>query len=129
MLTILVGAVLAYIFGAVWYTFLFGKVWAKLNGFSTEGSMSMESMVKPMILNFLLQAIMAGVVYYLFHQLLVLSFADFLKAMITVWFGFSFTIYANAALWERKSWSLVLLNTAYGILTTSLISYVVYLMN
>lgn len=128
MLNILAGAVVAFIFGALWYTVLFGKTWARLNGFSMDGDMSKEGMLKPMVLNFLLQAIMAGSVYYLFSQMIVLSYTNFLKAVVIVWFGFSFTIYANAALWERKPWALVFLNTAYGVITTVLISYVIYLL-
>ena len=128
MPAILAGAVVAFVFGAVWYTFLFGKTWARLNGFSTEGEMSKDSMLKPMVLNFLLQAIMAGAIYYLFYEIIALSYTDFLKAVVIVWFGFSFTIYANVALWERKPWALVFLNTAYGVLTTVLVSYTIYLL-
>ena len=83
-------------------------------------------MVKPMIINFIVNLIAAGSIYYLFPQLLVLSFSDLLKTMIIVWFGFAFPVYANQAVWERKSWNLVLLNTAYGILGTIIITSVIY---
>lgn len=128
MLTILVASVVGFVFGTLWYTALFGKLWAKLNGFDTSGEMSMKSMAVPMVQNFIMQVILVSSVYYLFPQVLVLTFMDFLKITLVVWFGFAFTVYANAAIWERKSWKLVLLNSAYGIIMTIIVSYVVYLM-
>jgi hypothetical protein len=45
---------------------------------------------------------------------------------LIVWLGFSFPIYANAAVWERKSWMLVLINTAYGLIQFTLAAMLVY---
>lgn len=127
MLNVLVGGVVLFVFGAIWYTALFGKIWAKLNGFGTGGGdMSMKSMAKPMVLNFLTQVLMAYSVYKIAPQLLSLNFSDLWCYMLIIWLGFSFTIYANQAIWERKPWNLVWLNSAYGVIGVTIISAIAY---
>lgn len=130
MLTTLVGAVALFIFGALWYTVLFGKTWAKLMGFRAEDEekMKKESMVKPMIINFLVNIIVACSVVYIYPQVLSLSLVEFAKTMLVVWFGFAFPVYVNQVLWEKKSWNLLLLNSANGVVGTIIISAIVYLM-
>ncbi len=128
MVSILVGAVALFVFGALWYTVLFGKMWAGLMGFGGANMAGEEKgmMAKSLVLNFLLQVITAWVVYFLFPQLLATSYSEFLKVLLVVWLGFSFPIYANQALWERKSWKLVVLNSANGILSVVIISAIIY---
>lgn len=126
MLNIIVAGIALFIFGAIWYMPLFGKLWARLNGFNMEGDPSMKGMAKPMVINFVVNLLFAYSAYYLFPQLLALNFSSFWFTMVVVWFGFSFPIYMNQYLWERKPFNLVLLNTAYGICSTTLLSLVVY---
>jgi hypothetical protein len=130
MWSVLVGAIVLFAFGALWFTVLFGKMWAKLMGFSGDMNANggMKSMTKPLIINFVLNLIVAWVVYYLFPQLLAVSYTEFLKVILIIWLGFSFPIYVNSALWEKKSWKLVLLNSANGIISAILVSAVVYFM-
>jgi hypothetical protein len=127
MLSILVGAIVLFAFGALWYTVLFGKMWSGLMNFPPmEGER--PSMTKPLIANFLVNLITASVVYYLFPQLLAISFYDFAKVMVIIWLGFSLPIYVNQALWEGKSWKLIILNSANGIIASVLIAAVIYFM-
>lgn len=130
MISILVASILVFAFGALWFTVLFGKTWAKLMDFNPAGDAKAKQMgmAKPLVLNFLTNVISAKVVYYLYPQLLALSFGEFLRIIIMIWFGFSFTIYANAAIWERKSWKLVVINSVQSVLAFTLISAVVYFM-
>ena len=129
MWSILVAAVVAFVFGALWFTVLFGKMWAKLMGFNTEGDPGMNGgMVKPLIANFLLNVLAASVVYYLLPQLFVLSFTEFLHVVLVLWLGFSFPIYVNQALWERKVWKLVVLNSVQGLIYFTLVSGVIFFM-
>jgi hypothetical protein len=117
MLAILVTAVALFIFGAIWYTFLFGKMWSNLNGFTKMGEdPNKPSMAKSMAFNFLLQVVTAWVMYYVYLQVIALSYAEFIKILVIIWLGFSLPIYVNQTLWERKSWKLLVLNSASGIL-------------
>jgi biotin transporter BioY len=131
MLSILVGSVVIFIFGAIWFTVLFGKKWAELMDFNPAGDAKAKKMgmVKPLIMNFLTNVIVASVLFYIFPQFLAVSYFDFLKTVLIIWLGFSFPIYANAAIWERKSWELVVINSAQSIIAFALLSSVVYYMS
>ncbi len=131
MLSILIGAVAIFVFGAVWFTVLFGKKWAELMDFNPASAYKYKDMgmAKPLVANFLSNVVVASVVYYIFPQFLALTFLDFLKVMLVIWLGFSFPIYANGAIWERKSWMLVLINCAQGVISISIVSAVIYFMN
>ena len=130
MLSIIVGAFVIFVFGALWFTVLFGKTWAKLMDFNPAGDQEAKKMgmTKSLIANFLLNVLVASVVYYLFPQLFSVSFGDFLKVIFIIWLGFSFPIYANSALWERKSWKLVVINSVQSIISFALVSGIVYFM-
>ncbi len=47
-LAILVAAVLQFVVGAIWYTFLFGKLWGKMHGFDKLSKATQEKMMKSM---------------------------------------------------------------------------------
>ncbi len=129
MLSIIVAAVVVFAFGALWFTFLFGKTWAKLMNFPPDMmSGGNKGMAKEMAINFLVGLLSAWVVSYLYPELLATSFMEFAKVIVIIWLGFSFPIYVNQALWEKKSWNLVWLNTAYGIIYFLLASGVIYYM-
>ncbi len=129
MISILVGAIATFAFGAVWYTFLFGKTWSRLMGFSGEmGDGGNKGMTKPMAINFVVNILSASVVYYLFPTILATSFSEFWKVMIIIWFGFSFPLYVNSVLWEKKNWKLLVLNSVSGLISLSILSAIIYLM-
>lgn len=129
MLSIILGAVAVFIFGALWYTVLAGKLWERLMDFSesTKERMKNKGMAKPMFLNFALNLIVATSVYILLSRLFVFSLGDLLKVVFIIWLGFNLPTYVNQALWEGKSWKLVLLNSVYGILYFTIVASVIYL--
>lgn len=45
---ILVAAVLQFVFGAIWYTPVFGKTWGKIHGFDTRSKEEQAAMMKKM---------------------------------------------------------------------------------
>ena len=130
MLSILVTAVALFAFGALWYTVLFGKLWAKLMQFTPEqmAKSKEKGMTTPLVVNFLLNVVTASVVYYLFPQLLATSFYEFLCTVLIIAVGFTLPQYVNQALWEGKSWKLVLLNSVQAILYFVVASSVIYYM-
>lgn len=120
-----------FVFGAFWFTVLFGRKWAELMDFNPASSHKYKDMgmVKPLIAYFLSNVIVASVLYYVFPQVFSLTYVDFLKTTLIIWLGFSFPIYANAAIWERKSWKLVVINSAQSIISFTLLSAIVYYLN
>jgi hypothetical protein len=127
-MAILVASVALFIFGALWYTVLFGKFWAKLMEFTPEqlAKGKEEGMAKPLIVNFLLNLLTACVIYYLYPQILAVSFSEFIKVILVIWLGFGFPVYVNQALWEKKSWKLVVLNSIHGIIYFTIAGSVIY---
>ncbi len=128
MLNILVGGAVLFVYGALWFTVLFGKKWAKLMDFNPASDHKYKDMgmAKPMVANFLLNLLPIISIYYLYPQVFAFSFTDFWKTVLIVWLGFSFPIYANAAVWERKSWVLVVINSAYGLIQFTIAASLVY---
>jgi hypothetical protein len=47
-LAIIVASVLQFIFGAIWYTPVFGKVWGKIHGFDAYSKAEQQKMMKRM---------------------------------------------------------------------------------
>lgn len=117
-----------FLFGALWYTFLFGKIWSELMGFTEEAMEKAKQggMLGKMVIMFILNIISVSVIYYLLPQILALTFISFLLTTIIILFGFSFPVYMGAYLWEGKSWKLVCFNTVYGVLSFSIASAVIY---
>ena len=130
MLSILVTAVVLFIFGALWYTVLFGKMWAKLMEFTPEqmAKGKEKGMAKPLIVNFLLNVVTASVLYYLFPLLIALSLAEFIKIILVICLGFTLPQYVNQTLWENKSWKLAVLNCVHAVLYFSIGAATIYLM-
>jgi len=133
MVAIIVGAIAIFAFGALWFTVLFGRIWAELMGFTNDKMSASEQakekamgMTKPLILNFITNVVIASVVYYLFSKVSAVSLSELTILMLVIWLGFSFPIYANQAIWERKSWKLVLINSLSGILTVVILTSVIY---
>jgi len=55
---ILLATALQFIFGAVWYSFLFGKLWGKMHGFDKLSKQVQQKMMKSMGPFYALQALM-----------------------------------------------------------------------
>lgn len=128
MLSIFLGALAIFIFGALWFTVLFGRTWAKLMGFDASQNQQGQqmSMVKPLIMNFLANVLIVYSVNYL--SPLPESLPNFFQIVFIVWLGFSFPIFANAAIWERKTWKLVLINSAQSLIALLIASSIIYYM-
>jgi hypothetical protein len=130
ILTILISAVAIFVFGAFWFTVLFGKEWSRLMDFNpaSDEKAKQLGMAKPLFANFLSNVLIATVFYYMVDQMLVFSYAGLLRVVFVVWLGFSFPIFANAAIWERKSWKLVAINSAQSLISLAIVSGIIYKM-
>lgn len=128
---ILVGAIVLFLFGFLWYGPVFGRYWVKMIGMTQEQidegmKKGMKSMIPQMIVAFVISLITTSVVYYLLPQLLVLSFGEFLRNIFIIWLGFVLPLHANGYLWEKKSLKLTLFNVAESILSFILLAAIIY---
>lgn len=128
LLTIITGAIAFFVFSAIWYTFLFGRVWAKLMGMPTpEESTEKFDMKKPMIINFVVDLVLVYGFYKIYPIFMTADVPGY-QALFFTWLAFAFPIYANAAIWEGKSWKLVLINVAYSVIAFGILSTIMYYM-
>jgi hypothetical protein len=117
---ILVAVVANFFLGFLWYTPLFGKAWAKEQGFDTSVKPASGEIAKGMIImvigNFFLAYVFA-------HNIAAWSFvpdmdkspvaANIMMSAVFTWLGFYVPVDMSAVAWERKSWKLFFINTGY----------------
>jgi hypothetical protein len=134
---ILVSVVANFILGFLWYTPLFGKAWAKENGFDitrkpTSGELG-KGMTIMVIGNFFLA-------YVLAHNIAAWGYVPGIKEMpmvgnimssaVFTWLGFYVPVDLGTVAWERKSWKLFFINTGYHlvmlILASAILTYMQY---
>jgi hypothetical protein len=74
ILAIVIGGLVAFLVGGLWYTVLFGKLWIKLHGFSEEKVKQMQASMSPpkffggMLLSYFVLAFILGVLLTGFTQ-------------------------------------------------------------
>jgi len=120
IMAVLAAVVANFILGFLWYTPLFGKAWAKENGFDitvkpTGGQMA-KGMTFMIIGNFFLA-------YVLAHNIAAWNYVPGIKEMppltnamqstVFTWLGFYMPVDLSAVAWEKKSWKLFGINTGY----------------
>ena len=122
-IAVLVAVVATFFFGFIWYTPLFGKIWAKEMGMDPTIKPNMGAMMKGMI------AMVVGnffLAYVLGHNMAAydpvswglepsvaapISIA-YMAAFFT-WLGFYFPVDLGSIFWEQKSVKLFAINTGY----------------
>jgi hypothetical protein len=120
MVAVLIAVVANFFLGFLWYTPLFGKAWAKENGFDTSGKPASGEVAKGMILNVIGNFFLA---YVLAHNIMAWSYVpdtkemsaalNIINATVFTWLGFYVPVDLNAVAWEKKSWKLFAINTGY----------------
>jgi hypothetical protein len=120
MVAVLIAVVANFILGFIWYTPLFGKAWAKENGFDTSVKPTGGEMAKGMIFMVIGNFLMA---YVFAHNMAAWSFvpgadqmsasSNIMSSAIFTWLGFYVPVDLGAVAWEKKSWKLFGINTGY----------------
>ncbi len=115
-LAVFAAAVSSMIIGSLWYGPIFGKKWMALSGISM-GSGKPSGMGKSYALMFVGSLVTA---YALSHFLVFASAymnasgaSAGIMAGFWAWLGFIAPVTLGSVLWERKPWSLWVLNNAY----------------
>lgn len=130
-----IAVVATFIFGFIWYTPLFGKVWAKEMGMDMSVKPSGGVMAKGMILMVVGNFFMA----YVFANNLavwnpitwgldpmensVTTFA--LSASFFTWLGFFLPQDLSSMAWEQKSFKLFAINTSYHFLSLVIAAFII----
>ncbi len=132
---VLVAVVACFLLGALWFTVLFGRAWAREmhmdpNDPPPKGTM-MKGMIFMVIGNFFFAFVLA-------HNIAAWSFVpgidpnapipNILMSALFTWLGFYFPIELGATVWERHSWKLFAINSGYHICMLLVASSVLTLM-
>jgi hypothetical protein len=134
-LAILIAVVANFIFGFIWYTPLFGKIWGREMHHDGNQKAKSSEMIKGMVFmvigNFLLAWVFA-------HNMAAWSFVPETKDMsltstalmgaIFTWLGFFFPVDLGATAWERKSWTLFFINTGYHLISLIIVAFILVYM-
>lgn len=120
MMGIGIAVVANFIFGFLWFTPIFGKIWGKEMGYDpnekADKSLLLKGMLSMVIGNFLMA-------WVLEHNMVAWSFVPDMAAMpplvsalnsgIFTWLGFYLPVDIGTVFWEKKSWKLFFINTGY----------------
>ncbi len=135
LLAIGIATIATFIVGFLWYTPLFGKVWAKENGFEITGSPPPGSLAKGMIMNLIGNFFLAYVfasnneAWMFAPEMDTMSpVAIILMSSFFTWLGFFLPVDLNTVAWERKSWKLFFINTGYHFVSLLVASTIITLM-
>lgn len=136
IIAILIAVVANFFLGFIWYTPLFGKIWAKEMGYNENNQPKKSDFIKGMIFmvigNFLFAYVFA-------HNIAAWSFVPETKEMSATanavmsafftWLGFYLPGDLGSTAWERKSWKLFGINTAYHFMSLLLVAFILIYMN
>ncbi|MFT6866197.1 MAG: hypothetical protein ACJA08_001026 [Cyclobacteriaceae bacterium] len=127
MMAILIVVVANFIFGFLWYTPIFGKLWAKEMGFDPNQKPQTGAMIKGMVFmvigNFLFAWVLANnmsvwnPVTWGLPPSDMSPMANASMAAVFTWLGFYLPVDIGAVTWEGKSWKLFAINTGYHFLS------------
>lgn len=128
LLWVLAATVVSFVIGALWYSVLFKKVWAREMGFDKKDQKKEKqkaSMSKLMGINFVGTFIMTYVLAHFAIYLTAQTFFDALQLGLWVWLGFfASTTLLGSVLWEGKSWKLYTINASYWLVNLVVTSWI-----
>lgn len=140
MLAVGIAVLANFVLGFIWYTPLFGKVWAKEMGFSLDQKPPTSMFVKSIIINIIGNFLLAWVLAHNIAAWDPTSWghtrtANMQPAMMAMmsalftWLGFFVPVDLNTVSWEMKSWKLFFINTTYHLLALVVVSYILVFMS
>ena len=123
MTAVLIAVAANFIFGFLWYTPLFGKLWLREMGFDPNEKPPAKMMVRGMIAmvigNFLFAWVLANnmaaynPLTWGFGPSPYPPFGVAMMAAFFTWMGFYLPVDIGTVTWERRSWKLFFINTGY----------------
>lgn len=127
-ISVIAGAVAAFLVGWLWYGPVFGKQWMAMMGYTKESIASMK--MKPMTamaLGFVSSLVMAYVVAVFAGLWVYDGFYGAFKFAFWVWLGFIATVSLGPVLWENRSWKLYCFNAVYQFVALFVMTLVIVL--
>lgn len=116
--SVIAAVVANMVLGMLWYGPIFGKQWMEAVGLSKKelNKMKKKGMAPAMTGSFIASAITAYVLALLLNKLSITSIAGGISVALTLGLGFIATTNVLRVLYEKSSWKLYSINTAYNML-------------
>lgn len=139
-IAILIAVAANFILGFLWYTPIFGKLWAKEMGFNSDNKPPASAMIKGMVFMVIGNFLMAWVLAHNIavwnpetwnqpaSEMMTPGFSATMSAIFT-WLGFYLPVDLGAVAWESKSWKLFFINTGYHLASLFVVSMIVTFMS
>lgn len=124
---IAVATIINFLVGWVWFSALFGRTWAKLQGLDMNMPMDAKvksQMMRSMVVNFITTALTAFIFFTLAENLL-LEGSNVFRFALWAWLGFMMPISLGAVLWLKKPFKLFVIEGGQQ-LVALLVSALVY---
>jgi hypothetical protein len=113
-----------FVVGAIWYTPLFGKTWAKELGLDTSMKPDAKFMAKALSLSFVGNFLLTWVLAWTMAAWQFLPGAADVPPIVNgsrtaffLWLGFYVPLLISAKTWEGRSWKLIGINGGYYFVT------------
>jgi hypothetical protein len=131
-IAIVVSVVACFLLGGIWFGAIFGKVWRKAMGFGDARATGAE-FARAAIMQIIGLALMA---FFLSHEIGLrrpsswgagadaAPVAYAFPTAIVLWLGFVVPILLNSVGYERKSWTVFILNAVYQFLSLLLMALI-----
>ena len=134
MTAIGIAVIAHFVLGFIWYTPLFGKIWAKEMGMENMEA-DKEAMKKAMIKGMVIMLIGNFFMAYVFsHNMAAWEFVPGMEEMgivgkamnaaIFTWLGFFLPVDLGTITWEQKSFKLFAINTGYHLASLVLVAFI-----
>jgi hypothetical protein len=127
---VLVGGILSFVLGGLWYGPIFGKKWIALSKFSPEdmAAARAKGMTKSYILMFITSLIMSYVLFnFIAYEVGFSQQGGALSGAVCgffAWLGFVMPVTLGSVLWEGKSYPLWFINTGYYLVSLVIVGAV-----
>ncbi|MFM7301206.1 MAG: DUF1761 domain-containing protein [Crocinitomicaceae bacterium] len=134
-----IGTLAFFFLGFLWYTPLFGKIWAKEMGFSRDMEVSKSFMIRSLLLNLFGNFLLA---FVLSHNIFAWDARSWghdsnfvgqgqaaAMSAIFTWLGFFLPQDLSAVTWQMKSWKLFFINTSYHLVGLLIVSMILVFMS
>lgn len=120
---VLVAGLVSFALGGLWYSpALFGKQWAKLSGMELKKD---KDRGWRLFMHLVAMIVMAFVLAKVMFYVGVVSVLGGILAGAGLWLGFISTVTIGSFLWEKKPFTLYLLNNAYYLLSMIIMGIII----